>query len=356
LLSLLVLGCASFHPSTPAGAPKSDSYVELDGVRVRYVDRGTGPAVVFVHGFASSLDNWRKVMASLAPQHRVIALDLKGFGFSGRPEGDYSPSAQARLVLALMDHLKIDRAAIVAHSWGASVALALTLAAPARVSRLALYDAWVYEEQLPTTFLWARADGLGEMLFGMFYTERADEKVAHAFFDDRFVTQELVDDVEAQLERPGTTAAALAAVRGQDYAQIQTRYPKVTQPVLLLWGREDRVTPIAYGERLHNELPNATLKIYPRCGHFPMIEALAPSTRDLRAFLAEPHARAPSVAPDDAPDDAPAVPIERELSPEIPAVTPHQPLQEPPPAPSPSAKPDAPARTPYDRQTPYDAE
>ena len=243
----------AFHQGPIAGEPKDARFMQLDGARVRYTDEGEGPPVVLIHGFASSLDAWATVTPRLVKNHRVIALDLKGFGWSDRPAGDYSPRAQAQLVLQLLDRLGVERTAVVAHSWGSSVALALALMVPDRVSRLALYDAWVYEEQLPTTFLWARADGMGEVLFGMFYTELPDEKVALAFHDERYVTEELVETVEDQIARPGTTAAALAAVRGQRYEQMQKRYRDIDQPVLLLWGREDRVTPLEYGERLSLE-------------------------------------------------------------------------------------------------------
>jgi pimeloyl-ACP methyl ester carboxylesterase len=153
------------------------------------------------------------------------------------------------------------------------------------VTKIALYDAWVYEEQLPTFFHWARADGVGEMLFGLYYKERADERMALAFFDKRYVTEHLVEEVDGALERPGTVAAALAAVRGQRYADVESKYRTIDKPTLLLWGREDLVTPIKYGERLVRDLPNAKLVTYPRCGHFPMIEARDASTRELVAFL-----------------------------------------------------------------------
>jgi pimeloyl-ACP methyl ester carboxylesterase len=186
-----------------------------------------------------------------------------------------------------MDARGIDRAAVVGHSWGASVALALALAAPQRVTRLALYDAWVFEEQLPSFFLWARVGGVGEALFSLYYDERADERMAAAFHDRRRVSEGFVEAVDRALRRPGTKAAALAAVRGQQYAEMERRYGSITQPALLLWGREDAVTPLRYGERLGRELPAARLVVYSRCGHFPMIEAAAASTDDLAAFLAE---------------------------------------------------------------------
>jgi pimeloyl-ACP methyl ester carboxylesterase len=262
--------------------------MQLKQARVRYYDSGgKGPAVVMLHGFASSLDAWKRVVPTLRQSHRVVALDLKGFGWSSRPEGDYSPSAQAELVFELMDKLGVKRASLVAHSWGSSVALQMALTHPKRVDRLALYDAFVFEEQLPTHFVWSRASGVGELLFGMHYSEMPEEKMALAFYDERYLTEELVESVREQLSRPGTTAAALAATRGQRFTDVELRYRSIEHPVLLLWGREDRVTPLEVGERLLNELPNARLAVYPQCGHFPMIEAVRPSTAELRRFLTE---------------------------------------------------------------------
>jgi pimeloyl-ACP methyl ester carboxylesterase len=283
----LLGGCApSFYDGVPPGAPKDAYYAEVGGARLRFVEQGEGPPVVLLHGFASALETWHGVMAELAKKHHVLALDMKGFGWSSRPEGDYSPQGEAQLVLALMEQRNIHGAAVVAHSWGSSVALAMALAAPERVTRLVLYDAWVYEEQLPTTFLWARATGVGEALFDLFYAERADEKIARAFYDPKkYVSERFVEEVEKALDRPGTVAAALAAVRQQRYAEMQKQYATIKQPVLLLWGREDEVTLLSYGERLARDLPHAHLVTYPHCGHFPMIEAAGPSTEELVKFL-----------------------------------------------------------------------
>jgi pimeloyl-ACP methyl ester carboxylesterase len=316
LLLPMIVGCLSFHKGPLPGEPRDARFVDLDGVRVRYIDTegdtsnsakpvapdeqplekssagatttSEKPTVVLIHGFASAIEAWGSVVPALAKTHRVIALDLKGFGWTDRPEGDYSPDAQARMVLRLLEARGVQKAAIVAHSWGSSVALSLALHAPERVTKIALYDAWVYEDQLPTFFHWARADGVGEMLFGLYYKERADERMALAFFDKKIVTEQLVEDVDAALQRPGTVAAALAAVRGQRYAEVETKYRTIDKPTLLLWGREDLVTPIKFGERLSRELPNSKLVVYPRCGHFPMIEAKDASNHDLIAFLNAP--------------------------------------------------------------------
>jgi pimeloyl-ACP methyl ester carboxylesterase len=293
LLGLGLTGCPSFHAGPLPGAPKGATYADVEGVRVRYEDKGSGPPVVLVHGFASSLETWLTVTPVLAKTHRVLSLDLKGFGWTGRPAGDYSPAAQAKIVLALMKERGIEKADLVAHSWGSSVALATVLAAPDRIGKIALYDAWVYEEQLPTFFLWARQPGLGEILFSLWYDQRPDDKMSNAFFDKRFVSEALVEDVERALERPGTIAAALAATRGQRFFEVQDRYRTIRHPTLLLWGREDEVTLLTFGERLSRELPNARLVAYPRCGHFPMIEAAAESTHELARFLEPESPKAP---------------------------------------------------------------
>ncbi|MBS2014113.1 MAG: alpha/beta fold hydrolase [Deltaproteobacteria bacterium] len=307
-------GCASFHKGAMPGEPANARFADVDGVRVRFTDSGEPgatpaaapasaqsaegaveekaapagekPTVVFVHGFASALEAWSTVVPAVAPGRRVITLDLKGFGWTDRPEGDYSPDAEAKLVLRLLEQRGVHKATWVAHSWGSSVALAAALQAPERVTRIALYDAWVYEDQLPTFFHWSRSGGVGDALFGLFYSQRADERISLAFYDKKFVTEKFVEDVEAALDRPGTTAAALAAVRGMNYENAETRYRKIDKPVLLMWGREDIVTPLKFGERLSRDLPKSRLVVYPRCGHFPMIEAMSASNRDLVAFLA----------------------------------------------------------------------
>jgi len=285
LLLPFVAGCLSFHRGPMPGEPPGATFAEIDGVRLRYRDGGSGPAVVLLHGFASSLETWLGLIPELERDHRVIALDLKGFGWSDRPEGDYSPAAQARLVLSLLDRLGVGEFDLAGHSWGCSVALALALEAPRRVRRLALYDAWVFSDQLPTFFHWSRAPGVGEALFALFYNERPAEKLELAFFDPDAVPETLVEEVERALARPGTRAAALQAVRGQRFEEMEDRYREVRQPVLLLWGREDAVSPVSVGERLLRLLPDARLRIYPRAGHFPMIEAGADSTRDLARFF-----------------------------------------------------------------------
>lgn len=296
-IATALAGCPAFHGGPLPGAPAGATFADVDGVHLHYRAVGAGPAVVMIHGYGASIELWRPVQDALAREHRVIAVDLKGFGWSSRPAGDYSPAAEAELVWHLLDQLGVEDTAIVGHSWGSSVSLAMALARPSKVRRIALYSAYVFDEQVPSFFRWAGVDGLGELLFGLYYREGVEDRLGLAYHDPRFITQARVERVQAELDRPGTTAAALAAARGQHFAAMSKRYREIEQPVLLLWGDDDGVTPLRFGQRLSQLLPRATLRVYPACGHIPMVEAATATTRDLAEFLHEDAATAPSDAP-----------------------------------------------------------
>ena len=287
LVLLALAACPSFHPAPLPGAPAGATFVDVDGVHVHYRELGSGPAVVMIHGFGASLESWAGVAPAVATDHRVIAVDLKGFGWTSRPEGDYSPAAQAHLVWGVLDKLGVTDVAIVGHSWGTSVALAMAVEHPERTRRVALYDAYVYDEQVPSFFRWSQKAGLGEILFGLFYKERIEDRAPLAYYDERWITQPRVERVERDMDKPGTTAAALAAARGHHFAHLHEQLASFTKPVLLLWGANDEVTPVSYGYRLANELHDADLRVYEHCGHIPMVEARSRSTRDLVEFLAK---------------------------------------------------------------------
>jgi len=306
-VALLVASCASFHPAPLPGAPADATFVQVDGVHVHYRAQGQGPAVVLLHGYGGSMQHWASVAPRLALQHRVISIDLKGFGWTSRPDGDYSPAAEAQLVWHVLDRLGIEDVAIVGHSWGSSVAVAMALAQPNRTRRVALYSAYLYDDQVPSFFRWAQLPGIGEMLFGLFYKQRIEDRAPLAYYDERWVTQDRIDRVETELERPGTTAAALAVARGHHFRDLHHALRGFAKPMLLLWCSEDQVTPIRYGQRLVKEVANAELKTYARCGHFPMVEAYAPSTRDLVEFLGKDRSPAKSENPDQTGELVPAV-------------------------------------------------
>lgn len=290
LTGLLLGGCAlRYQEGTLDYSAATGAVLEVAGADIHYEEHGPadGDAVVLIHGFGSSLHTWDLLLPALVEDHRVVRLDLKGFGRSSKYDGDYSPSVQAGVVLALMDHLGIERAHLVAHSMGSLVALVVALEAPDRVDRMVLTGAWVYEEQVPWSLRSARTPGMGETIFGLWYAENLQWRFGLSFHEpDRWISEEMLVRARQTLSQPGARAAALATVRCLDLVRWESEYGRVQAPVLLVFGRDDRVARPEYGEQLAAQLPHAELDVVPRCGHFPMLEASAHYARAVRRWLA----------------------------------------------------------------------
>ncbi len=185
----------------------------------------------------------------------------------------------------------------------------MALKYPRRIRSITLLGAWVYEEQLPPFLIWSRAPVVGKILFSLFYTQWLDDHMTLAFYaPEPFAHPDQVDLVRTALERPGAIPTALAAARGQRFAGLQRRYASIKQPVLLIWGQQDRISRLAYKHRLNNELDQGRLVLIPQCGHIPMVEQPRRVVREMKRFLAVVASEAPapvnSSAPRCSPDPA----------------------------------------------------
>lgn len=287
---VLASGCLRFAAG-PAREPDR-TYVALQGAELRVKDTGwprTEEAgdvpILFVHGFGSSLETWELVAPELCADRRCVAFDLPGFGLSSKVEGDYRAEANVDRVVELLDRLDLPQVDVVAHSYGCGVALGLAAAAPRRVRRLVLSDGFTYADQMPWFFAWARTPVVGELLFGLFYDQQLDWRIPRSFYDRDLVSQRMIERAEAALRAPGTRAAALAVVRGLDLAAVERGYGALPHRTLVIWGREDAVTPLRYGERLAQHIPRSTLAVVPFAGHFPMVEAPGLYAEQVDAFL-----------------------------------------------------------------------
>lgn len=281
LLALLVPtlgGCMEFYAGRWEELGKPFGYLDVDGLRVHYRELTPAAAVdaetvVFIHGYAGGLVSWLHAQPELARRFRTVSLDLKGFGLSGKPEGDYSEEAQVAILLGVMDRLGVRKAHLVAHSWGCAVALRLAHAHPERVGRLVLVSGFVYEEQLNSFLRWSRLPVMGEVLYGLFYDQQLEARYTWSYFEpEPYISARGLDYVKAFQDSPGVTAAALATVRGMDLAALQPMIREVQAPALLVWGEQDPVSSPRFGERLASELPHARLVTLARAGHSVMIE------------------------------------------------------------------------------------
>ena len=184
-------------------------YEIVDGHRLRYVRAGSGPAVVLVHGFASSLYTWKDVIPALAAGHDVVALDLPGFGQSDQP-ADLSFEDFPRAVLGLMDLLGIGKATLVGNSMGGATAAVVAAERPERVQALVLIDAAGFnlgpsERPRMVSFAMSRAGSLLACLPGKRLVVEAS--LRQVFHDAAHVTPERISEYLAAARRPGTVPA-----------------------------------------------------------------------------------------------------------------------------------------------------
>ena len=298
LLAVLALLAARHDrfPVTP-GAWLASSGLEprfetVDGHRLRYVRVGTGPPVVLVHGFASSVYTWKDVLPALSVDHDVVALDLPGFGASDRPAGlsfDELPAA----VLGLMDRLGIERAALVGNSMGGGVVAVVAGEQPARVSALVLIDAAGFdlEPEDQPGMVRLMMSPLGTVLGDLPGQRLAVEAtLSQVFHDDVLVTDERVAEYLDGVSRPGTFEAmrSLGLSLGDQTAVVEEALPRIEAPTLVVWGAEDRWIPLKDADLFAAAIPNARKVVFDHCGHMPQEEMPAKVADLLREFLAAP--------------------------------------------------------------------
>jgi pimeloyl-ACP methyl ester carboxylesterase len=250
--------------------------VELSGHRIYYRTAGSGAPIVLIHGLGSSSLDWGAILPDLAKTHRVYALDLLGFGHSDRPEqADYSIAAQSALVRQFADAMHIQRADVIGVSMGGWIAMHYAAAQPQRVRRLVLFDSagFRFETAMAeTTFTPATLAELKPFL--ALQTDRA------RYLPD-FVGRDFLRHIRRHA--PILRASMRAMLTGRDLMDGHTS--ALTMPALLVWGTADRITPLAVGQRMQRELPNARLVLAKGCGHLAVVECRDQYLPELLRFV-----------------------------------------------------------------------
>ena len=252
-------------------------FIDVDGIRVHYQEAGDrhAPAMVLIHGFASSTLVWSNVFLKLAEAgYRVIALDMLGYGYSAKPRnGEYTIAGQAKLLARLLDQLGIARAIFVGSSYGGAVAATCALDYPDRVEKLILVGA--VNNNRPLEFTLMRLFGapvFGDVVSPLLIGSRRllRRRMKRVYDQHSWVLDEKrVDARHLPLRAAGTQRAIIRTVRRWDAERISRDAHLITQPTLLLWGENDLEIPLADGERLHAEIPGSRLIVLLNCGHLP---------------------------------------------------------------------------------------
>jgi pimeloyl-ACP methyl ester carboxylesterase len=274
--------------------PPEGRFIELDGVRLHYVERGNGRPLVLFHGNGSMIQDFESsgLIDLAAENYRVIAFDRPGFGHSSRPRNVvWTPEAQADLFAKALDRLHVMQAIVLGHSWGASVAVALAAKHPALVQALVLASGYYF----PTV----RGDvlalsapaipGLGDVAsytVSPIVSRLMWSVMLRKIFGPRPVPGKFAGFPKEMAVRPSqirASAAETALMIPAALASAKT-YDKLGMPVIIIAGADDRVIDIdEQSGRLHDEIAQSKMHRIAGTGH--MIQQSA--TADLMAAINE---------------------------------------------------------------------
>ena len=267
-------------------------FAEVDGVPVHYQEAGDDSVtpLLLIHGFASSNLVWSKVLLPLAAAgFRVIAPDLLGYGYSGKPRKlEYTIASQARMITGLLKQLGIARVCLVGSSYGGAVAATIALDHPELVEKLVLVGAVTNNK--PTRYMLMRLFGspiIGDILSPLVVGSRRLLRMRMKRVYDRHAWELDERRVQARhipLATRGTHRAIIRTVRRWDAERISRDAHLVTQPTLIVWGDKDREVPLSDGERLQQEIPKSRLLVFRECGHLPHEEYPAEFTKLVSEF------------------------------------------------------------------------
>ncbi len=260
--------------------------VVVDGLRLHVAEAGAGPVLLLMHGLTASHAVWEPTIPAFAAEWRVIAPDLPGHGESDKPDAPYTIDFFAGMVRSLARELDVREAVVAGSSLGGQVALELAAWYPTFTRALVL--------AAPAVGYSVAMRRVGQALQVLTGPRVLRASLAQFFqqnFHDRtrigHATRRRI--LEERLAAPDFPAFARAVARSLGGVLTADSQPleRVTQPVLVLWGREDRLVPLKRSERLLRRIPHARLHVLERCGHLPMLEQPAAFNRAVAGFLRE---------------------------------------------------------------------
>jgi len=252
------------------------------GQKINYIEAGSGPTVILLHGLGGSSQVWQFNIGPLAEKYHVVVPDQIGFGKSDKPLVNYRIRTYVDFLDQFCKQLKIERATLVGNSMGGWIAAMFTAAFPDRVDKLVLVDAAGYA---PPKDLDTR------VFFGLNPTTREGMKVlvAKVFYNKAFLTDAAIDQaIAARLAAgDGYTINSIteSIIRGEDF--LDDTVKTIKRPTLIVWGRQDGLVSLADGERFNKDIAGSKLVVVDQCGHVPNVEKPGEFNAALLKFLSE---------------------------------------------------------------------
>ena len=288
-------GCGLFVERIPSGTildrTEEDRFVKIGDVNYHYREYpATGQDIFLLHGFASSTYSW-ETTAPLLHEHgyHVWALDMKGFGWSDKPEGaDYSPLTLMEEVKSWLDEMNLASVVFVGNSLGGAIGVLLALEHPEKVGSLVLVDSGGYPKAKPLIIDAARIPFSGcwmNLFLSRWVVEWNLRRVYH--HGDR-VSDETVDAYYDRLRTEHALDAQVSLAKSIDFDLFEeyiVRLPEIQAPTLIIWGENDRWVPLECGYNFRRDIPNSKLVVIPECGHVPQEEHPAVTTSFIVDFV-----------------------------------------------------------------------
>ena len=268
----------SLYGQTPA--QPADKTIAVFGQMIHYWDVGSGPVVVLVHGLGSRKEDWTPVLEPLAQKYRLLVPDQIGFGKSEKPLLDYSVQTYVDFMNEFLRQLKVERVSLVGESLGGwiSALYAVELGDGAHltpIERLVLVDAAGLKQDaaIPNLNPSSLATMRGVMESVFYDTSWLNEDALRKIFTDKLSVHDSYT-VRSFLGNP-----LIATER------VDERLGKIKTPTLVVWGKQDKLIPVAMGERYAAGIAGAKLVSFDKCGHVPPIEKTEEFLAAVTAFL-----------------------------------------------------------------------
>jgi 4,5:9,10-diseco-3-hydroxy-5,9,17-trioxoandrosta-1(10),2-diene-4-oate hydrolase len=270
--------------------------IDVAGRALEYVDIGSGPPIVFIHGLGGSWQNWLENLPYFARTNRCIAMDLPGFGASEMPADAISIESFARWVDELLTKLGIDRAAVVGNSMGGFIGAELAIKFSTRVEKLVLVSAAVlwqeYRRAKPLVALAKRTEAtVGRSLAKNAPRAAMRPRVRHillAFGGFRY-PHKVPPELQVELIRTARrTPGFVPALEALSNYPLREELSKVQAPTLITWGAQDTLVGVRHADELERLIPNARKVIFERTGHVQMLERPERFNRVVGEFLGAP--------------------------------------------------------------------
>jgi pimeloyl-ACP methyl ester carboxylesterase len=250
--------------------------VRVSGAVVRFVEAGPGagtaPALLFVHGHGGSMGDFGPVAAALSPDHRIVAIDLPGFGGSIQDTDDYSLERFVSVLAELAARMGLSRVHLVCHSLGGQICMAAALSREPFVASLTLVDSAGIQD--PQEFVQRISKRLGGINTGKVTTARGRSMFDVAVSDGPFASRVM-----------SRSPAVLAALSSFD-RNYRREVRRISRPTLIVWGELDPIFPLADGVTLKENIAGAELRVVYGAGHSPQLSDPEPISRWIAGHVA----------------------------------------------------------------------